>query len=252
MTEQSMQTPANNHTENAMQPVPSWVKLGGAALLIIVTLFVLWMVFSGDEETDNKASLTSLEGPEAKPRDTPGASSLRERISAIKTPTESADAVQLYDQERISPTRRLGDIQPMKQQLLQLQQQLQQMDARFTRDQERQDGWVQAVQKLVDEMRGEIAAIKKSIQRPKPAVARKVKRHAKTVKFHKAMHAPFILVSVDRWGHDLYAVIRYQGRLHDLTVGQSLAGWSLESFNRRQDGIILKNAQGRTIKLAII
>lgn len=252
MLKQTTQTPENDDKEYAVRPVPAWIKQGGMALLAIVVLFVLWLVFSHDEQK-NRVNLASLEAPSEKMKtkqDTTGASSLRQQPGSIEPAAESTDAATFHDRERFSPIRRTGDIQPMKQELSQLQQQLQQMDARFTRDQERQDGWVQAVQKLVDEMRGEIAAMKKSMQHPKPAAVRKVKRKAAAYRSHKNPQAPFTLVSIDRWGSDLYAVIRYQGRLHDLTVGQSLGGWSLESFSRRQDRIILKNAQGRTLNLS--
>jgi len=67
----------------------------------------------------------------------------------------------------------------------------------------------------------------------------------------KAWTPPLQLVSVDQWGDQTFAVLRYQGQLHAMRPGSSLLNWTLERFTESGDGIYVVNRRGQHALLSL-
>lgn len=61
----------------------------------------------------------------------------------------------------------------------------------------------------------------------------------------KTTSLPFQLVSIDQWGAQTQAMLRFKGKLLPLTAGESLAGWQLESFAQAGQGAYFKTGEHR-------
>lgn len=67
----------------------------------------------------------------------------------------------------------------------------------------------------------------------------------------QAARVPFILVSIDQWGKDTYAILRHEGQLYEKTRGQTLSGWTLLALDRTTDTVSMKDPAGRLRELAV-
>ena len=62
---------------------------------------------------------------------------------------------------------------------------------------------------------------------------------------------PFTLVSIDQWGNDMHAVVRYQGQLHTLTPGSSLSNWRVDGVNETGEGVYVLSSHGHRSLLTL-
>jgi len=99
-------------------------------------------------------------------------------------------------------------------------------------------------------MQEDVTTIKNMLK--KQAVSHKKRIAYKRIKRTKAAEIPLTLVSIDQWGNDYYAVIRYQGHLEDIVLGQTIAGWTLDSIHHQQGKASFRNAQGITRFLSVM
>jgi hypothetical protein len=61
----------------------------------------------------------------------------------------------------------------------------------------------------------------------------------------KSLAPPFKLVSIDHWGNETHAVVRYQGQLHTLMPGNSLLNWTVDGLNETEDGVYVLSSRGQ-------
>jgi hypothetical protein len=59
----------------------------------------------------------------------------------------------------------------------------------------------------------------------------------------KASSPPFTLVSIDHWGNESHAVVRYQGQLHTLMPGNAVLDWTVDGLNETGEGIYVVNSR---------
>ena len=67
----------------------------------------------------------------------------------------------------------------------------------------------------------------------------------------KSIKPPFQLVSLDSWGDITYPVVRYQGKLHSLKAGHTLANWQFDSIDPSGDGVFVLDSTGKKALLTL-
>jgi hypothetical protein len=244
MTSHSHTTDEERDTAATPQPIPLWIKQGGAGLLILIILTVIWIAFSGSDEKaeDEPAAISESLGKKAKPIN---AAAHIDKNAGMKPKPD-----QLFIESNAEQEANSKLINVLNKQLTQLQEDLQSTNDDLTTGQQNQDGDIQQLKTLYQTLNSQITSLTETIKQLKSNSSKK--RKAKKVsRTYRPLKAPFTLVSVDQWGSDLYAIIRYQNQLHELTLGQSLAGWSIESIDRRKGTVSLKNRSGRKRRLSI-
>ncbi len=63
---------------------------------------------------------------------------------------------------------------------------------------------------------------------------------------------PFILVSIDQWGDDLTAIVRYQTQLQELRQGQTLSQWRVKSIDVLNSTVTFSHSAGDSKTLHIM
>lgn len=61
----------------------------------------------------------------------------------------------------------------------------------------------------------------------------------------KDLSSALKLVSIDHWGDQTFAVLRYQGQLHALRPGSSLFNWTIERITGSGHGVYVVNRRGQ-------
>ena len=227
--------PETNDQEYTPQPMPDWMKYGGMALLALVVFIMIWLFSSsGDDKPEKVPASVAVESD---------GSLLKQQLTtpaaAIPAKTQG-----VYNESALPEVPRDDQIQPLKAQISQLKRQITQMQQDFKADQKRQDEAFSTLKQWVESMKQELTDLKNQrISSPQKIVAVKKKRTYK--KYRKPVSLPFTLVSIDQWGQELYAVLRFQGHLIDVSVGQQLSGWTITGINREQGKVFLKGSRGR-------
>lgn len=67
----------------------------------------------------------------------------------------------------------------------------------------------------------------------------------------KSLAPPFKLVSIDHWGNETHAVMRYQGQLHTLMPGNSLLNWTVDGLNETGEGVYVLSRRGQRSLLTL-
>lgn len=67
----------------------------------------------------------------------------------------------------------------------------------------------------------------------------------------KSLAPPFKLVSIDHWGNETHAVVRYQGQLHTLMPGNSLLNWTVDGLNETEEGVYVLSSRGQRSLLTL-
>jgi cbb3-type cytochrome oxidase subunit 3 len=230
-------------TAATLQPIPLWIKQGGAGLLILIILTVIWIAFSGsDKKADDEAAVIN-ESIEKKAK--PIISANIDKNAGIKSKLD-----QPFNENNAELESNTKLINVHNKQLAQLQNQLQSTNDDLTTGQQKQDSEIQHLKTLYQSLNGQITSLSETVKQLKNNFSTKRKVN-KVFRTYRPLKTPFTLVSVDQWGSDLYAIIRYQNQLHELTLDQSLAGWSIESIDRRKGTVSIKNRSGRKRRLSI-
>jgi len=235
-----------------IQPVPQWIKTGGIAILALFVILFLWMTLSGGKETSKapdplavENDSTSTPAAETSPADNPLAKAIE--------PSAKANPVKVFNESALPAAKPLqsSNIKPIQQQLNQLQQQLNHLETGFEQDQKRQDDITDLLKEMIKSLQNDVQQLKNKPHnnKAKPVAYKKSYRKKYPAKRHTSL--PFTLVSIDLWGNDAYAVIRHQGQLYDVTIGQNIFGWTLVSVNADQTQAMFKNKRGISLPLRL-
>lgn len=241
----------NNETVT-LQPIPSWMKLGAPALVAIVLIVVVSFSMTDSDEP----ATTSLDGVEIG-KDTPTFPELQEDKILPEETLEKLEQVpvnidteakpgaitQNSDSERSLPF--VSDKGETEKKLEQLQGKL---DALETSNNDRQD----QQDAVIEDLQAQLTSQQAQIEQLREKLASK-KRKPREVKRYKPRPViiPFTLVSVDKWGNELYAVFRHNGQLKELTVGQAMGQWTIVDVNMALGSVTMKSASG-TRKVLVI
>ncbi|WP_404360432.1 hypothetical protein [Methylotuvimicrobium sp. KM1] len=252
--------PENNETLNndetiALQPIPAWMKYGGAGLLAVVVIIVLYTTAGDDEpathlvdlESESRSSFPPLpENIDAQPI---GVAKELEQTPEIETEklAEARNAVPELSLPLASDTS-----ETLKK-LEQLQIDLSEFETANDSRQNQQDALIKELQDRLIAQQLQIDQVldrlkpKKPIQQP----VKQFKPKSKPKPKPRPVMAPFSLVSVDQWGSEFYAVFRYQGQLVELTIGQAIDQWIVEDMNRAIGTVTIKNQSGERKVLSL-
>lgn len=255
-------------------PVPLWLKLGAAATLVILIAAMLW-IFSG-RDPEPAASMADIEAsgpvPESKTPNKPA-----------QPPTQSAQAndipVQPVDTNPILPLSvgdPLPDATPQTTQSLPVPdpdldlplvhddaikpkastppKPLAQLQARLTQTEHALDDRQQQVEQTLTDLQQRIAAQALQIEQLQSGLEalNKARQRRRVVHRRPAKPVPpppFTLVSIDQWGHDVYAIVRANGKLAELMPGQTFDGWRFDAIDRQAGTVTLTSAAGAHRKL---
>lgn len=243
--------PENNETVT-LQPIPTWMKFGAPALVAIVLIVVVSFSMSDSDEP----ATTSLDGVEIG-KDTPTFPELKEdKILPVDT-LEKLEQVPVNIDTEAKPgaiteniDSELGlpfvsDKGETEKKLEQLQGKL---DALETSNNDRQNKQDAVIKDLQAQLTSQQAQIEQLLDRLKPK-----KTKPRAVKHYKPrpVTIPFTLVSIDKWGSELYAVFRHNGRLKELTVGQTIDRWTVDDMNMALGSVTIKSPSG-TRKVLLI
>ncbi|MBE0437761.1 MAG: hypothetical protein IBX56_18405 [Methylomicrobium sp.] len=240
----------NNDKSITLQPIPSWVKYGGAALAAVVVIILLLFTTTGDDEpatnlvdleSDSRSSFPPLsENIDGQPI---GATKELEQTPEIETE-------KLAEDRNAYPELSLpfaSDTSETLKKLEQLQTDLSEFEIANDSRQNQQDSLIKDLQ---DRLMSQQLQIDQVLDRLKPK--KPIRKPVKQFKPKpRPAIAPFSLVSVDQWGSELYAVFRYQGQLVELTIGQAIEQWTVEDMNRAAGVVTIKNQSGERKVLSI-
>ena len=226
-----------------LQPVPAWITQSAIGLAVVIAILVVWMIVSGGDNNDSQKILADIETPAKPIEEQPQLEILTE--PEIQIPIHSRDkleeALNNSAESNLPPDEKISQIQ---KQLAQLNEQLTEAALENNESQKRQDALIQDLQSQLTAQAQKITQLQSRLTKSKRS-AKKLTRSTKRI------IAPFTLVSVDQWGNDLYAILRYQGELHELTLGQQLMGWRVDAIDRNKSAVTLKHTSGQRKELLI-
>lgn len=228
--------------EVALQAVPNSIKYGAAGLLVLLIVSILWFTSSSDDE-ESQAQAQSLFKIESPVQNLDSEIPVGEPVN----PLEKINQTDNLSNETPSPYTNLNKQNELK--LSQLEEQLQQLSSENNRRQQGQDQLHKDLQAQLTAQSIKIQQLQDHLKARQLAAAASTKK--KPVKRYKKILPPFTLVSIDQWGNDLYAVVRSQGQLHELTQGQKVNGWYVDSFDRPRQSVSFKNKAGTRRELFI-
>ena len=229
--------------EAGLQPVPHSIKFGAAGLLVLLIGVVFWFTSSSvDEESqvhDQVQSIIEIESP---------VQNLDAEI-AVGEPVKLLDKINQADNpDNKSPSSDTNLNKQNKEKLSHLEEKLQQLSSENNSRLQGQDKLHKDLQAQLTVQNIKIQQLQDNLK-TRQLAAESTKK--KPVKRYKKIHPPFTLVSIDQWGSELYAVVRAQGQLHELTLGQTINGWSVDSFDRTRHVVSFKNKAGTHRELFI-
>ena len=224
-----------------LKPMPYSIKYGLMGLLALV-LMILWFVFSsGDSDDSHVKTLvdieTSVQNLQAE------IDSQDPVINPIEPFLENKHEPKLADE---SDLPFVSQAQEGELKLTKLDDQLNQLILDNDVRQQQQDSLIQQLQEQLTAQVVQIEQLQTHLKARQLVVKtkNKNKRYGKT-------KLPFTLVSIDQWGNELYAVLRSQGQLHELSNGQELSGWQVYSFDRLRRTVMFKNKAGTRKELSV-
>jgi hypothetical protein len=219
-----------------LQPVPAWIKQGAIGLAAVIAILVVWMIVSGGDNNDSQKILADIETP----------AELIEAPSQPITIIEPEVQLPIHSEEKLEEAlNKSAEINPPPDdKTSQILQQLTETTLENNAGQKRQDALIQDLQSQLTAQALKITQLQSRLTKPK----RSAKKGTRTT---KRIIAPFTLVSVDQWGNNLYAILRYQGELHELTLGQRLMGWRVDAIDRNKSAVNLKHTSGKRKELLV-
>ncbi|PKM35484.1 MAG: hypothetical protein CVV06_16055 [Gammaproteobacteria bacterium HGW-Gammaproteobacteria-10] len=247
--------PENNETIKndgtiALQPIPAWVKYGGAALAAVVVIILLLFTTTGDDEP--ATNLVDLES-DSRSSFPPLSENIDAQLIDVAKELEQtfeSDPEQLAKTGNAYPELSLpfaSDTSETLKKLEQLQSDLTEFETANDSRQNQQDVLIKDLQDRLMSQQLQIDQVLKHLQ-PKKPIRKPVKQFKPKP---RPAIAPFSLVSVDQWGSESYAVFRYQGQLVELTIGQAIDQWTVEDMNRVMGTVTIKNQSGERKVLSI-
>lgn len=228
-----------------LQPIPDFIKYGAMALVAVIIIAIILFIGSSGDDTKQR-SLSDIEDPfqEKKPLEVSLTDSDPKKLHPVV-----GQRVRVSNELQLPFVTQKKD-NDFEKQFKKLNQQLSQL---VIDNDLRQQGQDALIQDLQSQLTAQTAKIEQLLNNAKASLAKATKVKTKSRK-HSASYRvrpPFELVSVDQWGNDTYAVVRYQQHLHELSIGQSLKGWVVSDFGRYHREVMFKNKAGTIRKLLI-
>ena len=224
-----------------LQPVPNSIKYGSVGLLVLLIGYILWFTSSSDDE-ESQAQAQSLFEIESPVQNLDAEIPVGEPVK----PLEKINQTDSLSNETPSPYTNLN--KQNEEKLSHLEEQLLQLLSENNSRQQEQDLLHKDLQAQLTAQSIKIQQLQDNLKTRQLAAASTKK---KPVKRYKKILPPFTLVSIDQWGNDLYAVVRSQGQLRELTQGQTVNGWYVDSFDRTRNAVSFKNKAGTRRELFI-
>lgn len=238
-----------NAQETTSQPIPVWIKIGGGGLLMLVIFSVFLLSFRGDEDVTETAVPVFTEASMSHKTDelNPMDQSLsNERLLTIENEPIAAEIKTPAQEEEIKSIKHSNE--QNTQQITRMLQQLEAIQAQLTRIPEDYQQQRADIQRLsADFLALQETQTQLHVSLTKKTTQRKIKRQAKAI----TPKLPFTLVSIDQWGHDLSVIVRYQGQLHALNLGQSLDSWRIETINLSESQVTFRHSDGSSKTLTL-
>lgn len=223
-----------------IKPMPNSIKYGIIGLLMLV-MIILWIVFSSGDGDDHTQALVDIESP---------IQNLKLEVDAnlpasipVEPFAESKQDNKLADEPEL-PLVNKPQIDELK--LTQLENQLNQLILENNGRQQDQDQLMTQLQNHLIAQTTQIEQLQTKFQTQQLAV--KVKKRPKP---YKKPRPRFTLVSIDQWGDQIYAVVRFQGQLYELSKGLGLDNWQVYSIDRLRGTVMFKNKAGTLHELFV-
>ncbi|WP_404357164.1 hypothetical protein [Methylotuvimicrobium sp. KM1] len=251
----------NNDETIDLQPIPAWLKYGGAALAaVIVIILLLFFTTKGDDEpATNLVELESDSRPSFPPLSdntevlTIGAAKELEQTPEIET--EKLAEAHNSDPEHSLPFA--SDTSETLKKLEQLQSDLTEFETANESRQNQQDALIQELQDRLIAQQLQIDQLSNRLKPNKPS-QQPVKQFKSNPQPKANLNPrpviapiPFSLVSIDQWGSEFYAVFRYNGQLLELTLGQAIDQWTVNEMNNVRGTVTLTHQSGARKVLSI-
>ena len=228
--------------EVVLQAVPNSIKFGAVGLLVLFNGLILWFTSSSDDEESQMQAkaktLIDIESP---------VKNLASKIP-VSEPVNPLEEINQTASDETPPSyANLNKQNELK--FSQLEEKLQQLVSDNNSRQHGQDPLHKDLQAQLTAQSIKIQQLQDNLKARQLAAAASTKK--KPVKRYRKIIPPFTLVSIDQWGNDLYAMVRSQGQLHELTHGQTVNGWYVDSFDRPRNAVSFKNKSGTRRELFI-
>lgn len=238
-----------NETNNLSQAVPAWIKTGLIALVVLVIVFI---IFSNSGESEDSLEVIPpadntllsekmLDSTFTEDIDKSNSNAL---LAIEEQPGTTIEADVLEHGEQILAIQENGKIN--NRQISLILDQLKKLQGDFSKIPAQYDAQVIEIKHVNDSivsMQGSLAKQEKMLT--KKAASKKTYRR----KSRKT--PPFILVSIDRWGNDLTAIVRYQTQLQELRQGQTLSQWRVKSIDVSNSTVTFSHSAGDSKTLHI-
>jgi len=236
-----------NATNNQVRPkaVATWLKTGLIALVIFIIVFIFIYSSYGNRDDSTEAispvdnSLLNekrLDSTLNMDEDKFNSNSLLAIESQTSTNIE-ADLLKHGEQIlAIEENAKINNkqISLILEQLKKLQSDLSKIPAQFD---------AQAIEN--ESIKESIVSMQVTLAKHDEKLIKKAKARSKKITRHRVNKIPpFILVSIDQWGDDLTAIVRYHMQLQEMRLGQVLAQWSVKTIDINNSTVTFSHSTG--------
>ncbi len=94
----------------------------------------------------------------------------------------------------------------------------------------------------IQNIHAQLASLKSTQQKLQEVLPQKITHQKRKRKYRS--RPPFKLVSIDLWGNDASIIVRQNSQLHDLSIGQVLGKWQVESIDMKRSKVVFSNQRG--------
>jgi hypothetical protein len=218
------------------QPQAKWLTMAG----VIAAIFILGIIFYGfilSGDGDNTESLiadkTSVRNKKIK-LDQAKVLPKTGMMHDIEKKTETDIVIE--NNKKIDTNKQLSD--QNTEQIASIENLLKKMQSQINRmpEEYQQHGVeIQTIHSQLVSLKSGQKKLKKAL--PKKVTPAKIKRRYRP-------RPAFKLVSIDIWGSDESIIVRHENQLHDLTLGQSIGNWQVDSIDINGARVIFRNKYG--------
>ena len=217
------------------QPLSKWITMGGAITAILIVAIILFGFLQRNDSGSSENLLTDK-----------GNTGKQIKLDQANASLKKA---MLHDIEKTSETelinvnnKKLDAIKQIteqnKEQIASIESMVEQLQSQiYLMPEEYQHHGVE-----IQNIHSQLVALKTGQQKLQEALPKKV-----TPVKRKRRYIPrpaFKLVSIDQWGNDASIVVRDKNKLHDLTLGQSIGNWQVDSIDINGAKVIFRNRYG--------
>jgi hypothetical protein len=226
-----------SHQYQAFQQLPAKTKTITAIISALILALILIVLISSSDDTSNTPPLSS-------DKRSPGNKNTKHKQAGIplkngtmhdiETTTKSLinqGGIEKFNAIKKTSEKNTEQIASVSNQLKELQAQLNPIPEEYQQ---------QGVE--IQNIHNQLSVLKTAQQKLQAALSKKVKRLRR--KRRVTSRPSFELVSIDLWGNDASIIIRHKALLHDLSIGQSLGKWKVESIDIKSSRVIFSNQRG--------